>query len=55
MIKHICSSGDASAVASMESMILPAFQTVMQQDITEFQPYFVQAQILKSILYSDFT
>ena len=38
------------------SHTLSLHQTVMQQDITEFQPYFVQlvaqAQILKSTRYS---
>lgn len=49
MNRHICASGDASAVTAIEGMILPPFQTVMQQDITEFQPYFVQlvAQLLE--------
>jgi len=49
MTKHICASGDAAAVSTMEGLILPPFQTVMQQDITEFQPYFVQlvAQLLE--------
>ena len=27
MIKHICSSGDASAVATMEGLILPPFRS----------------------------
>lgn len=48
VIKHVCA--DAAAVATMEGMMLPPFQTVIQMDITEFQPYFIQiiSQLLES-------
>jgi len=49
VIKQICVAGDANAVTAMEGMLLPPFKMVMEQDITEFQPYFVQlvAQLLE--------
>mmetsp|Transcript_53150 Transcript_53150/g.108402 ORF Transcript_53150/g.108402 Transcript_53150/m.108402 type:complete len:986 (-) Transcript_53150:196-3153(-) len=49
VIKHVCGGGDSAAVVAMEGMMIPPFQTVLQQEITEFQPYFVQiiAQLLE--------
>mmetsp|Transcript_1960 Transcript_1960/g.4575 ORF Transcript_1960/g.4575 Transcript_1960/m.4575 type:complete len:987 (-) Transcript_1960:193-3153(-) len=49
VIKHVCGGGDQAAVVAMEGMMMPPFQTVLEQEITEFQPYFVQiiAQLLE--------
>lgn len=45
----VCVAGGQAAVVAMEGMMMPPFQTVLEQEITEFQPYFVQiiAQLLE--------
>mmetsp|Transcript_33282 Transcript_33282/g.84031 ORF Transcript_33282/g.84031 Transcript_33282/m.84031 type:complete len:988 (+) Transcript_33282:209-3172(+) len=49
VIKSVCQGGDQAAVATMEGTMIPPFQMVIEQDVTEFQPYFVQivAQLLE--------
>eukprot|EP00282_Hemiselmis_andersenii_P000320 CAMPEP_0114129338 /NCGR_PEP_ID=MMETSP0043_2-20121206/11423_1 /TAXON_ID=464988 /ORGANISM="Hemiselmis andersenii, Strain CCMP644" /LENGTH=980 /DNA_ID=CAMNT_0001222609 /DNA_START=126 /DNA_END=3068 /DNA_ORIENTATION=- len=49
VIKCVCAGGDQHAVATMEATMIPPFQMVIEQDVTEFQPYFVQivAQLLE--------
>jgi len=49
VIRHVCAGGDAAAISTMEGTMLPPFQMVLAQDVTEFQPYFIQivAQILE--------
>mmetsp|Transcript_82019 Transcript_82019/g.220246 ORF Transcript_82019/g.220246 Transcript_82019/m.220246 type:complete len:988 (-) Transcript_82019:468-3431(-) len=47
VVRHI--AADPVAVTSMEEFTIPPFQMVLQADITEFQPYYIQivAQILE--------
>lgn len=48
LVRSCCSSGDAGAIAKMEGLVFPPFQSVLALDVDEFIPYVFQilAQLL---------